>query len=123
MQKLIECVPNFSEGRDQKIIQQITDAIKSAEGAALLDVDPGATTNRTVVTLVGTPEGAVEAGFLDRVAPAPAEELLAEAHKVAAQLKSLHLSSHAATKLRAREHTLRAIHAAIEQDEKLFHSR
>jgi glutamate formiminotransferase/formiminotetrahydrofolate cyclodeaminase len=63
MQKLIECVPNFSEGRDEKTIQQITDAIKSAEGATLLDVDPGATTNRTVVTLVGTPEAAVEAAF------------------------------------------------------------
>ena len=63
MQKLIECVPNFSEGRDEKIIQQITDAIKSAEGATLLDVDPGATTNRTVVTLVGTPDVAVEAAF------------------------------------------------------------
>lgn len=63
MQKLIECVPNFSEGRDEKIIQQITDAIKSAEGVLLLDVDPGATTNRTVVTLVGTPEAAVEGAF------------------------------------------------------------
>src|SRR5215468_3322373 len=63
MQKLIECVPNFSEGRDEKIIQQITDAIKSAEGVSLLDVDPGATTNRTVVTLVGTPEAAVEGAF------------------------------------------------------------
>src|SRR5689334_2877945 len=63
MQKLIECVPNFSEGRDKKIIQQITDAIKSTDGATLLDVDPGATTNRTVVTLVGTPEAAVEAAF------------------------------------------------------------
>src|SRR5947209_9160618 len=63
MQKLIECVPNFSEGRDEKIIRQITDAIKSVEGATLLDVDPGATTNRTVVTLVGNPEAAVEAAF------------------------------------------------------------
>jgi glutamate formiminotransferase/formiminotetrahydrofolate cyclodeaminase len=63
MQKLIECVPNFSEGRDEKIIRQITDAIKSVEGATLLDVDPGATTNRTVVTLVGSPEAAVEAAF------------------------------------------------------------
>src|SRR5256714_6071342 len=63
MPKLIECVPNFSEGRDEKIIRQITDAIQSAEGATLLDVDPGATTNRTVVTLVGTPEAAVEAAF------------------------------------------------------------
>src|SRR2546430_9586762 len=63
MQKLIECVPNFSEGRDEKIIRQITDAIKSTDGATLLDVDPGATTNRTVVTLVGDPEAAVEAAF------------------------------------------------------------
>ena len=63
MQKLIECVPNFSEGRDEKIIQQIAEAIKSVKGATLLDVDPGATTNRTVVTLVGSPEAAVEAAF------------------------------------------------------------
>ena len=63
MQKLIECVPNFSEGRDEKIIQQITDAIKSTDGVSLLDVDPGATTNRTVVTLVGNPDAAVEAAF------------------------------------------------------------
>ena len=63
MQKLIECVPNFSEGRDEKIIQQITDAIKSTDGATLLDVDPGATTNRTVVTLVGSPDAVVEAAF------------------------------------------------------------
>src|SRR5438094_8409352 len=63
MEKLIECVPNFSEGRDKKIIRQITDAIKSADGVSLLDVDPGATTNRTVVTFVGSPEAAVEAAF------------------------------------------------------------
>src|SRR5438874_4579591 len=63
MEKLIECVPNFSEGRDEKIIRQITDAIKSIEGASLLDVDPGATTNRTVVTLVGSPKAAIEAAF------------------------------------------------------------
>src|SRR5256714_6324827 len=63
MPKLIECVPNCSEGRDEKIIRQITDVIKSVEGATLLDVDPGATTNRTVVTLVGSPEAAVEAAF------------------------------------------------------------
>src|SRR5437762_10593750 len=63
MQKLIECVPNFSEGRDQNVIRQITDAIKSVEGVSLLDVDPGASTNRTVVTFVGSPEAAVEAAF------------------------------------------------------------
>jgi len=63
MQKLIECVPNFSEGGDADVIRQITDAIESAEGVSLLDVDPGATTNRTVVTFVGTPEAAVEGAF------------------------------------------------------------
>jgi len=63
MQKLIECVPNFSEGRDPNIIRQITAAIESVEGVSLLDVDPGASTNRTVVTFVGSPEAAVEAAF------------------------------------------------------------
>jgi glutamate formiminotransferase/formiminotetrahydrofolate cyclodeaminase len=63
MQKLIECVPNFSEGRDQNVIRQITDAIESVDGASLLDVDPGASTNRTVVTFVGSPDAAVEAAF------------------------------------------------------------
>jgi glutamate formiminotransferase/formiminotetrahydrofolate cyclodeaminase len=63
MQKLIECVPNFSEGRNLDIIRQITAAIESVEGISLLDVDPGASTNRTVVTFVGSPEAAVEAAF------------------------------------------------------------
>jgi glutamate formiminotransferase/formiminotetrahydrofolate cyclodeaminase len=63
MQKLIECVPNFSEGRDQNVILQITDSIESVDGVSLLDVDPGASTNRTVVTLVGSPDAAMEAAF------------------------------------------------------------
>src|SRR5438093_1415347 len=63
MQKLIECVPNFSEGRDLDTIRQISDAIKSVDGVSLLDVDPGASTNRTVVTFVGNPEAAVEAAL------------------------------------------------------------
>ncbi len=63
MQKLIECVPNFSEGRDLDIIRQITAAIESVDGVSLLDVDPGASTNRTVVTFVGSPKAAVEAAF------------------------------------------------------------
>jgi glutamate formiminotransferase/formiminotetrahydrofolate cyclodeaminase len=63
MQKLIECVPNFSEGRDTYVIRQITDAIESVEGVSLLDVDPGASTNRTVVTFVGGPDAVIEAAF------------------------------------------------------------
>jgi len=62
--QLIECVPNFSEGRDRTIIRQITDEIESVEGIKLLDVDPGKATNRTVVTFVGEPEAVVEAAFL-----------------------------------------------------------
>jgi glutamate formiminotransferase/formiminotetrahydrofolate cyclodeaminase len=63
MKKIIECVPNFSEGRDPEIIRQITDAIASVEGISLLNVDPGASTNRTVVTFAGSPDAAVEAAF------------------------------------------------------------
>jgi len=63
MPKLIECVPNFSEGHDQNVIRQITDAIESVDGVSLLDVDAGASTNRTVVTFVGDPDVAVEAAF------------------------------------------------------------
>jgi glutamate formiminotransferase/formiminotetrahydrofolate cyclodeaminase len=62
--RLIECVPNFSEGNDMNIIRQITDAIESVEGIKLLNVDPGKATNRTVVTFVGSPEAVVEAAFL-----------------------------------------------------------
>lgn len=61
--KLIECVPNFSEGRDPKLIEKITNVIKSTEGVKLLDVDPGMATNRTVVTFVGEPASVVEAAF------------------------------------------------------------
>ncbi len=64
MNQLIECVPNFSEGRDMTIIKQITDEIEKVEGVRLLDVDPGKATNRTVVTFVGTPAAVVEAAFL-----------------------------------------------------------
>ncbi|PYJ07258.1 MAG: glutamate formimidoyltransferase [Verrucomicrobia bacterium] len=63
MQKVIECVPNFSEGRDPEVIRQISAAIEAVEGISLLNVDPGASTNRTVVTFAGTPEAAVEAAF------------------------------------------------------------
>jgi glutamate formiminotransferase/formiminotetrahydrofolate cyclodeaminase len=62
-QQLIECVPNFSEGRDLGIIKQITNEIESVDGVKLLDVDPGAATNRTVVTFVGTPLAVVEAAY------------------------------------------------------------
>jgi len=63
MQKVIECVPNFSEGRDLEVIRQITAAIESVDGISLLNVDPGASTNRTVVTFAGNPDAAVEAAF------------------------------------------------------------
>ena len=61
--RLIECVPNFSEGRDKQVIDAITSAVCSVEGVKLLNVDPGAATNRTVVTFVGCPEAVVEAAF------------------------------------------------------------
>lgn len=63
MKKLIECVPNFSEGRDMAIIEKITSEIEAVDGVRLLDVDPGRDTNRTVVTFVGTPDEVIEAAF------------------------------------------------------------
>src|SRR6201996_4593169 len=62
--QLIECVPNFSEGRDLNIIRQITDEVESVEGVRLLNVDRGKATNRTVVTFVGEPAAVIEAAFL-----------------------------------------------------------
>lgn len=62
--QLIECVPNFSEGRDMSIIKSITNEIESVEGVKLLDVDPGKATNRTVVTFVGSPKAVIQAAFL-----------------------------------------------------------
>jgi glutamate formiminotransferase / formiminotetrahydrofolate cyclodeaminase len=61
--QIIECVPNFSEGRDMAIIRQITDEIEKVEGVRLLDVDPGKATNRTVVTFVGHPKAVIEAAY------------------------------------------------------------
>ncbi len=61
--RIIECVPNFSEGRDRRIIDSICEAISAAGGVEILDVDPGEATNRTVVTFVGEPEAVVEAAF------------------------------------------------------------
>jgi glutamate formiminotransferase/formiminotetrahydrofolate cyclodeaminase len=63
MPPLIECVPNFSEGRDLEVVRQITARIESVEGATLLHVDPGQATNRTVVTFAGPPDAVVEAAF------------------------------------------------------------
>jgi len=63
MPQLIECVPNFSEGRDLKVLEAISDAIKSVDGVQLLDVDPGKATNRTVFTFVGEPLPVIEAAF------------------------------------------------------------
>ena len=61
--KIVECVPNFSEGRNKEVIRQITDVIAQHEGVKLLDVSPGEATNRTVVTFAGDPEAVVEAAF------------------------------------------------------------
>ena len=64
MKRLIECVPNFSEGRDMAVIKSITDAVEAVDGVKLLDVDPGAATNRTVVTFAGEPEDVIEAAVV-----------------------------------------------------------
>lgn len=61
--RIVECVPNFSEGRDQAVIDAIADSVRQCAGVKLLDVDPGASTNRTVVTFVGDPEAVLEAAF------------------------------------------------------------
>ena len=63
MNQLVECVPNFSEGRDKDKIKQITDSIKKISGVELLDVDIGSDTNRTVVTFIGSPNRVGEAAF------------------------------------------------------------
>lgn len=63
MKKIIECVPNFSEGRNMEIINQIAKEVEKVEGVKLLDIDPGITTNRTVVTFVGAPDEVCEAAF------------------------------------------------------------
>jgi glutamate formiminotransferase/formiminotetrahydrofolate cyclodeaminase len=63
MKQLIECVPNFSEGRNMQIIRQITAEIEAVEGVKLLDIDPGKSTNRTVITFVGPPNEVCEAAF------------------------------------------------------------
>jgi glutamate formiminotransferase/formiminotetrahydrofolate cyclodeaminase len=63
MKQIIECVPNFSEGRDENILNKIAEAISSVEGVKLLEVDPGKATNRTVFTFVGEPEPVIEAAF------------------------------------------------------------
>ncbi|MFT7676192.1 MAG: glutamate formiminotransferase/formiminotetrahydrofolate cyclodeaminase [Planctomycetota bacterium] len=73
MQRLIECVPNFSEGRDQTTLDAIADAVRSVDGVSLLDVDPGAATNRTVFTFVGEPEPVMEAAV--RAAKVGAERI------------------------------------------------
>src|ERR1044071_4957389 len=71
MSALIECVPNFSEGRDPEVLRKITGRIEAIEGVTLLHVDAGRATNRTVVTFAGAPDAVVEAGF--RAIPAACE--------------------------------------------------
>ena len=64
MKKLVECVPNISEGRDQGVIDAVTAVIGEVDGVHLLDVDPGADTNRTVITFIGSPGGVAERGVV-----------------------------------------------------------
>ena len=63
MRQIIECVPNFSEGRNREVIDSIADSIEEAGGVKVLNIDPGAATNRTVITFAGSPESVVEAAF------------------------------------------------------------
>ena len=63
MKQIVECVPNYSEGRDKSVIDGIVGAIASVDGVKVLDVDPGEATNRTVVTFVGAPDDVCEAAF------------------------------------------------------------
>lgn len=77
--KILECVPNISEGRDKNKIKAVTDVIETVEGVQLLDVDPGASTNRTVITFVGEPEVVIEAAF--RVIKKAAEVIDMSQHK------------------------------------------
>ena len=63
MKQIIECVPNFSEGRNMEVIDSIADSIEEAGGVKVLNIDPGAATNRTVITFAGSPESVVEAAF------------------------------------------------------------
>lgn len=79
MQKIVECVPNFSEGRDKVVLNQITDQIASVQGVQVLDVDPGESTNRTVVTFIGSQEAVKEAAF--RAAKAASELIDMTRHK------------------------------------------
>ena len=63
MKKLLECVPNFSEGRDEKIIQSIVENMRSVDAVEVLDVDSGKDTNRTVVTVIGQPLAVIESAL------------------------------------------------------------
>ena len=63
MEQLIECVPNFSEGRNGAVIEQINEVIRQSEGVKLLNTDAGKATNRTVITFAGDPASVVEAAF------------------------------------------------------------
>ncbi len=61
--RIVECVPNISEGRNQSVIDSVVKAASAVKGASVLDVDPGAATNRTVITIAGEPEAVVQAAF------------------------------------------------------------
>ncbi|MBQ2149474.1 MAG: glutamate formimidoyltransferase, partial [Bacteroidales bacterium] len=85
MKQIVECVPNYSEGRDKSVIDNIVAAIASVEGVKVLDVDPGVATNRTVVTFVGEPGPVCEAAFRGA---AKAQELIDMRHHHGAHPRS-----------------------------------
>ena len=86
--KLIECVPNFSEGRNSEIIKKITDEIEKVDGIKLLDVDPGFDMNRTGVTCIGAPQRIKEAAFQE-IKKAERQQRAAERSKAAPDTESI----------------------------------
>jgi glutamate formiminotransferase/formiminotetrahydrofolate cyclodeaminase len=90
MKQLIECVPNISEGRDLAKINAIANVVTTVEGIKLLNVDPGAATNRTVVTFVGEPEAVIEAAF--RLIK-KAAELIDMSKRIRANIRALGLQT------------------------------
>ena len=110
MSRLIECVPNFSEGRDPAVIEAITATIEASEGINLLDVDPGFATHRTVVTFVGEPERVLDAAV---AAAVPIELGAAKTAAWASQAGKMVLDGQALTNLEALLMNLNFFHRVL----------